>query len=153
MKYAKKLSEMSMFDAPPGAPPRSVAVMIDAQGASERLSMGFFVLPAGRTSESDYHDVDEAYFITRGKGHGHLWLNGMDKPPTRYEIEPGTSVLVPATIKHQLFNDGEEDIWLVWFFPHQPSVIGKLHEKPFSPQTWIMRKKTPADEWFPKRVP
>jgi mannose-6-phosphate isomerase-like protein (cupin superfamily) len=150
MKYAKKLREIALFDAPPGAPRRSMAVMIDAEGVPERLSMGFFVLPAGHASESDYHDVDEAYFITRGKGYGHLWLNGMDKEPARYEIEPGTSVRVPATVKHQMFNTGTEDIWLVWFFPSQPKAIGMLHEKPFSPETWIRRESTPENEWHPR---
>jgi len=123
--------------------------MIDAEGNPDKMSMGFFVLPAGRTSESDYHDADEAYFITKGKGYGLLWLEGMDKNPSRYDIEPGMSVLVPSNVKHQMVNTGKEDIWLVWFFPRQAKT-GLLHEKPFSPKTWVKRAVTPTDEWYPK---
>ena len=149
MKFAKKLNDVNLYDAPKDAPPRSVAVTIDT-GNPEELTMGLFVLPAGKKSEYDYHDIDEAYYITRGKGYGLLWVHGENKDPERYEVEPGTSVLVPAGAKHHMVNTGSEDIWLVWFFPRHPKVAGRLQSKPFSPETWIKRTTALTDEWLPK---
>ncbi len=114
------------------------------------LSMGFFVLPGGKRSEPDYHDVDEAYYITRGSGYGLLWVNGEKKRPKRYDVEPGTSVFIPARVKHQMFNTGKDDIWLVWFFPRRPKIAGKLQAQPFSPKTWVKRNTRISDEWYPR---
>ena len=76
MIYAKKLSEVSIYDAPAGAPPRSVVTSIDT-GKDEELVMGLFVLPAGKRGETDFHDIDEAYFVTRGGDMAFSGLRGM----------------------------------------------------------------------------
>ena len=149
MKYAKGLDEVPIYDAPKGAPPRSVAVMIEGED-DKMLSMGFFSVPAGKNSEPDYHDVDEAYYITKGEGCGLLWVHGNDKEPIRYEVRSGTSVFIPAKVKHQMFNTGKEDIWLVWFFPRRAKVSGKLQSLPFTPKTWVKRSLKMTNEWYPK---
>jgi len=148
MIYAKKLSEVSIYDAP-ATLPRSTGTSIDT-GKDEELVMGLFALPASKQSEIDFHDIDEAYFVTRGRGYGLLWVRGDDKEPERWEVEPGTSVFIPKNVRHQLFNTGKEDIWLVWFFPRHPKVSGKLQSHPFSRGDWVKRSATPVDEWYPK---
>ena len=144
VRYVVKLSEVPLYDAPPGEPPRSVGVLVDT-GNSDELTMGVFVLPAGRRSEVDYHDQDESYFITRGRGYELLWLQGEDGEPERFEIEAGSAVFIPKLVRHQMVNVGEEDLWLVWFFPRHVTG-GKPQRVPFSPRTWV-RREMPPDEW------
>ncbi|MDD4859697.1 MAG: cupin domain-containing protein [Dehalococcoidales bacterium] len=150
MIYTTRFSDVTIWDAPPGAPPRSSGDSLDT-GKAEQLLQGFFCLPAGEHREIDYHDIDESYFVTRGKGYGLIWTNGEDKEPERWEIEPGVSTFVPAWARHQLWNTGKEDIWLVYFFPSHPKVGGKLHSHPFSPKTWGKRTSTPPDAWYPTK--
>jgi mannose-6-phosphate isomerase-like protein (cupin superfamily) len=100
MRYVAKLGEIPIYDAPLGAPPRSVATMIDTN-KSDELTMGIFVLPPGRKSVIDYHDQDEAYFLTRGTGQELLWLHGGDKDPEQFEIEAGSAVFIPRSVRHQ----------------------------------------------------
>lgn len=149
MKYAKSLDEVTFYEAPKGAPPRSQGTLIESEN-DEMLAMGFFNLPPGGAAEPDYHDVDEAYFFTRGYGYGHLWVNGNDKEPLRYEIKPGVSVYIPAGVKHQMWNTGKEDIWEIWFFPKKVKVAGKLQKQPYSPGTWPKRSSKVTNQWYPK---
>lgn len=148
MRYVVKLGEIPIYDAPLGAPPRSVATMIDTN-KSDELTMGIFVLPPGRKSVIDYHDQDEAYFLTRGTGQELLWLHGGDKDPEQFEIEAGSAVFIPRSVRHQTVNTGSEDIWLVWFFPRHP-IGGDDTSRHFSPETWVKREM-PTGEWYPKR--
>jgi mannose-6-phosphate isomerase-like protein (cupin superfamily) len=149
MKYVVKLTEVPLYDAPAGAPPRSVASLMDT-GKTDELTMGFFVLPSGKKSLIDYHDQDEAYFITRGSGREFLWLQGEDKEPEEFEIESGSAVFIPKLVRHQMANTGQEDIWLVWFFPRH-SMGGDDPKRHFSPSTWVKREM-PRDEWHPSRA-
>jgi oxalate decarboxylase/phosphoglucose isomerase-like protein (cupin superfamily) len=149
MKYVVRLDEVPLYDAPPGEPPRSVAVMMDT-GKTEELTIGLFVLPAGKRSMIDYHDQDESYFITRGKGQELLWLREENGEPEKFEIDAGSVVFIPRTVRHQMVNTGEEDIWLVWFFPRH-SMGGDDPKHHFSPSTWV-RRQMPRDEWYPLRT-
>jgi mannose-6-phosphate isomerase-like protein (cupin superfamily) len=149
MRYVTKLGEVPLYDAPPNAPPRSVAVMIDS-GKSDELTIGVFVLPAGKTSVVDYHDLDEAYFITRGSGRELLWLHGENNKPEEFQIEAGSAVFIPRMVRHQMVNTGSEDIWLVWFFPRH-STGGDEPKRHFSPDAWV-RREMPRDEWYPPRT-
>lgn len=146
MKYVVKLTDVPLYDAPPGEPARSTAEMIDTKRTDE-LTMGLFVLPPGHKSVVDYHDQDEAYFLTRGAGLELLWLHG-DGTPEQFEIEAGSAVFVPRSVKHQMVNTGDEPIWLVWFFPRHP-MSGDDAKRHFSSTTWIKREM-PSDEWYPR---
>jgi oxalate decarboxylase/phosphoglucose isomerase-like protein (cupin superfamily) len=147
MRHVVRLNDTPLYDAPVGVPPRSVGALIDTLKADE-LTMGLFVLPPGQKSVIDYHDQDEAYFLTRGAGSELLWLHGENKDPEKFEIEAGSAVLVPKYVRHQMVNTGNEPIWLVWFFPRHPTG-GDDATRHFSSTTWI-KKKMPIGEWYPR---
>jgi oxalate decarboxylase/phosphoglucose isomerase-like protein (cupin superfamily) len=121
--------------------------MIDT-GNSDELTMGVFVLPPGCRSVVDYHDQDEAYFFTRGKGYEFLWLHGENEQPELFEIEAGSAMFIPKFVRHQMANTGDEDIWVVWFFPRHSTAGDDPHHH-FSPMRWVKRKM-PTDQWYPR---
>jgi len=108
-----KSSEVPIYTAPPGHPPRKIQILIDDKTVgSKDITMGFFILPPGKESVPDVHPgIEEVYYVTQGRGY-----IVMDNE--RYELEPGASVYIPPGVKHQSFNTGGEELKYLWIFPH-----------------------------------
>lgn len=80
----------------------------------ESLRGGWYHLAAGASNPPDVHAVDEIYFITEGSAE--IELDG-----ERLRLEPGDTVLVPAGCHHQIHNDGDTELVLVFLFSPPPA--------------------------------
>jgi mannose-6-phosphate isomerase-like protein (cupin superfamily) len=80
----------------------------------DALRGGWYHLAAGASNPPDVHAVDEIYFITEGTADIEL-----DGEHTR--LQPGDTVLVPAGCHHQLHNDGDGELVLVFLFSPPPA--------------------------------
>lgn len=80
--------------------------------ASERLSVGLAVWPAGSVDRQRPHAEDEVYYVISGRGSIHV--GGDDRA-----VQPGTLVFVAAGVEHR-FHDIEEDLRVLvfWSPPH-----------------------------------
>ena len=72
------------------------------------LSMGFqTIAPGGRIREHS-HDSQIELQICH-KGLGHALVDGI-----RHELVPGTSCFLGYNVKHEIFNDGDDDLVMMW---------------------------------------
>ncbi len=80
----------------------------------DALRGGWYHLAAGATNPPDVHEVDEMYFITAGAAQ--IELDGEYR-----RLSPGDTVLVPAGCHHQIVNDGDDELVLVFLFSPPPA--------------------------------
>lgn len=80
--------------------------------ASEKLSVGLAIWPAGATDRQRPHVQDEVYYVISGRGA--IRVDREDRP-----LRPGSLVFVPAGVEHR-FHDIEEDmrVLVFWAPPH-----------------------------------
>jgi mannose-6-phosphate isomerase-like protein (cupin superfamily) len=80
--------------------------------ASEKLSVGLSVWPAGSVDRQTPHEEDEVYYIIAGRGH--IRVGAEDR-----RISPGSLVFVAAHVEHR-FHDIEQDLRVLvfWSPPH-----------------------------------
>ena len=81
--------------------------------ASEKLSVGLSVWPAGSIDRQQPHREDEVYYIIGGRGL--IEVAGEDRP-----VKPGSLVFVAAGVRHH-FHQIEEDLRVLvfWAPPHR----------------------------------
>jgi mannose-6-phosphate isomerase-like protein (cupin superfamily) len=82
--------------------------------ASDKLSVGLSVWPAGSSDGQQPHDQDEVYYVISGRG----TIRVADEDRA---VKAGTLVFVAAHVRHR-FHDIEEDIRVLvfWAPPHTP---------------------------------
>ncbi len=80
--------------------------------ASERLSVGLAVWPAGSADNQQPHREDEVYYVISGRGV--IRVEDEDRP-----VKAGSLVFVGAGVEHR-FHDIEEDLRVLvfWAPPH-----------------------------------
>jgi mannose-6-phosphate isomerase-like protein (cupin superfamily) len=80
--------------------------------ASEKLSVGLAVWPAGSTDRQRPHQEDEVYYVISGRGV--IRVASEDRP-----VSTGSLVFVAAGVEHR-FHDIEEDLRVLvfWAPPH-----------------------------------
>lgn len=80
--------------------------------ASEKLSVGLAVWPAGSTDRQQPHREDEVYYVISGRGV--IRVAGEDRA-----VYAGSLVFVAAGVEHR-FHDIEEDLRVLvfWAPPH-----------------------------------
>lgn len=80
--------------------------------ASEKLSVGLAVWPAGATDRQQPHQEDEVYYVISGRGA--IRVAGEDRP-----VKAGSLVFVAAGVEHR-FHDIAEDLRVLvfWAPPH-----------------------------------
>jgi mannose-6-phosphate isomerase-like protein (cupin superfamily) len=80
--------------------------------ASDKLSVGLAVWPAGSTDRQRPHREDEVYYVLSGRGT--IRVADEDRP-----VQPGSLVFVGAEVEHR-FHDIEEDLRVLvfWAPPH-----------------------------------
>jgi mannose-6-phosphate isomerase-like protein (cupin superfamily) len=80
--------------------------------ASEKLSVGLAVWPAGATDRQQPHREDEVYYVISGRGL--IQVAGEDR-----DVQAGSLVFVAAGVEHR-FHDIEEDLRVLvfWAPPH-----------------------------------
>jgi mannose-6-phosphate isomerase-like protein (cupin superfamily) len=80
--------------------------------ASDKLSVGLAVWPAGKPDRQKPHREDEVYYVISGRGK--IKVDGEDRP-----VKPGSMVFVATGVEHR-FHDIEEDLRVLvfWAPPH-----------------------------------
>lgn len=78
---------------------------------------GWYRLAAGTSNPPDVHTVHEMYFIHQGEAQ--IVLDG-----EVHRMGPGDTVVVPPGCHHQITNDGDEELVLVFLFAPPPPVRG-----------------------------
>ena len=80
--------------------------------ASDKLSVGLSVWPAGTIDGQLPHEEDEVYYVISGRGS--IRVADEDRP-----VKPGSLVFVAAHVEHR-FHDIEEDLRVLvfWAPPH-----------------------------------
>jgi len=83
--------------------------------ASDNLSVGLAVWPAGSTDLQRPHHEDEVYYVIGGRGT--INVAGEDRP-----VKAGSLVFVAAEVEHR-FHDIEEELRVLvfWAPPHNVS--------------------------------
>jgi quercetin dioxygenase-like cupin family protein len=77
------------------------------------LSMGYqSIAPGGRVREHSHGDQVELQICFRGQGH--VMVDGV-----RHTLVPGTACFLGYDVKHEIVNDGAEDLVMLWVItPH-----------------------------------
>ena len=101
------------------------------------LSMGYqTIAPGGRIREHSHGDQIELQICFRG--HGHVLVDG-----TRHPLVPGTACFLGYDVKHEIVNDGADDLVMMWVItPHgledffkaigRPRTVGEPAPQPFA---------------------
>ncbi|MEE2993334.1 MAG: cupin domain-containing protein [Gemmatimonadota bacterium] len=93
---------------------------------SQKMVTGLWQLYPGHESERDIHpDADEIYYVVSGEGT--LVLDEEE-----YTVRQGMSVLIPANVHHQSFNNGDEN--LIYYYIFAPPPSGPTKQKA---QGWV----------------
>lgn len=71
------------------------------------LALGFSILPPGGKSDEHAHVEGEAFFVLSGAGR--MTAGGREA-----QLIPGTAAWSPPGESHQLINDGEETLKVLW---------------------------------------
>jgi mannose-6-phosphate isomerase-like protein (cupin superfamily) len=81
--------------------------------ASDKLSVGLSVWPAGTVDGQQPHDEDEVYYVIEGRGM--IRVAGEERP-----VKAGSLVFVAAHVEHR-FHDIEQDLRVLvfWAPPHR----------------------------------
>src|SRR5919197_1544877 len=74
----------------------------------QTLSMGYqTIAPGGRVREHSHGDQIELQICFRGRGH--VVVDG-----TRHALVPGTACFLGHDVKHEIVNDGVDDLVMLW---------------------------------------
>ena len=78
-----------------------------------QLAMGYqTIAPGGRVREHSHGDQVELQICFRG--HGHVLVDGK-----RHALVPGTACFLGYDVKHEIVNDGPDDLVMMWVItPH-----------------------------------
>jgi len=92
------------------------------------LSMGYqTIAPGGRVREHSHGDQIELQICFRGRGH--VLVDGR-----RHPLVPGTACFLGYDVKHEIVNDGAEDLVMMWVItPHGLEDFFKAIGRPRTP--------------------
>ena len=97
------------IELPNGSFSRMLVTGARAQGAT--ASLGYSVFRPGTELGSVAHQTEEVAYVASGSGR--LRLDDGD-----VEFRAGDALHIPAGVWHAVVNDGEEDVVMVFGFPH-----------------------------------
>ena len=107
------------------------------------LSMGYqTIAPGGRVREHSHGDQIELQICFRGRGH--VLVDGK-----RHPLVPGTACFLGYDVKHEIVNDGADDLVMMWVItPHgledffkaigRPRTVGEAAPEPFARPTDVV---------------
>jgi quercetin dioxygenase-like cupin family protein len=82
--------------------------LFPANTRSEALSMGYqTVAIGGRVRDHSHADQIELQICFRGRGH-------VIVDQVRHELVPGTACFLGYDVKHEIVNDGDEELVMMW---------------------------------------
>ena len=77
------------------------------QGYDESIAAGFTILPPGSHSDLTGHEEGELFYVISGEGK--IFVDGETK-----ELYPTASVWTPPYKVHQLINDSDQELKILW---------------------------------------
>jgi quercetin dioxygenase-like cupin family protein len=86
-------------------------VINHASVGGTQSSLGYSVFRPGTVTSSVCHTVEELAFVVAGRGELRL-----DDGPVAFG--PGQALFIPAQLWHAVANTGDEDVVMVFTFPH-----------------------------------
>jgi len=102
-----------------------VQFLVDAvQAGSERLLLGWTVLPPGARHDRHRHPNADEFFIVLS-GHGLIYTDGEDQPAAEGDV-----VLTRRGHWHGFNNTGDQDVTLVWGWSGAGSLEAAGYELP-----------------------
>jgi len=101
---------------------RKVSLLVSKENCgAEHISSGSFWLSPGHETVADIHpDAEEIYYVVSGEGK--LVMDG-----EQFRVSKGMTVYIPTGVKHQSFNDGDEE--LVYFYVFAPPPTGAAKQQ------------------------
>jgi quercetin dioxygenase-like cupin family protein len=82
--------------------------LVPANTGFEGLAMGYqSVAPGGRVREHSHGEQIELQICFRGRGR--VLVDGASHP-----LEPGTACFLGYDVKHEIINEGDEDLVMLW---------------------------------------
>jgi len=80
--------------------------IIESTTGAKNFSMLFDEIDAGHSHAEEVHEEEQGYFILRGRAT--VMIEGRD-----YDVEPDTSIFIPAHTAHQIRNTGTDTLRLL----------------------------------------
>jgi quercetin dioxygenase-like cupin family protein len=105
------LESVDKIDLPGGSWSRMVVTGKTAADANV-ASLGYSVFTPGTELAAVRHETEEFAYVL--SGHGELRLD--DAPAVGFA--PGDGIFIPAHVWHAVANTGDEDVVMVFGFPH-----------------------------------
>lgn len=103
------LDQVEPISLPKGSWSRMV--LTDATVAGNQSSLGYSVFRPGTVTQPVAHEVEELAFVISGSGELRL-----DEGAVEFTAEEG--LFIPARVWHAVANTGDEDLVMVFTFPH-----------------------------------
>ena len=103
------LDSVPDIELPNGSFSRMLVTGERAAGAT--ASLGYSVFRPGTELGSVAHETEEFAYVARGAGRLRL-------DDGEVEFRPGDALHIPAGVWHAVVNDGDEDVVMVFGFPH-----------------------------------
>jgi quercetin dioxygenase-like cupin family protein len=103
------LDSVPDIELPNGSFSRMLVTGDRARGATS--SLGYSVFRPGTELDSVAHETEEVAYVASGRGR--LQLDEGD-----VELGAGDALHIPPGVWHSVVNDGEEDLIMVFGFPH-----------------------------------
>lgn len=104
------LESVEPVELPRGSWSRMVLTQATAPQTSS--SLGYSVFRPGTVTASVSHQVEELAFVLSGRGELQLESGGA------IPYQPGEALYIPAGTWHAVANTGDEDVVMVFTFPH-----------------------------------
>jgi quercetin dioxygenase-like cupin family protein len=105
------LDDVEAIELPNGSWSRMV-VTRESTGGANAASLGYSVFTPGTELGLVRHETEEVAHVL--SGHGELRLDGGE--PVRFRA--GDALFIPAGVWHAVVNTSEEDVAMVFGFPH-----------------------------------
>lgn len=77
---------------------------------SSAMTLGVTEIPVGSIELKHHHPEPEVYYFIAGKGRVII-------DAVTYDVQPGSSLFIPGNADHEVINDGDVPLKLVWVFP------------------------------------
>jgi quercetin dioxygenase-like cupin family protein len=97
------------IELPNGSFSRMLVTHERAEGAT--ASLGYSVFRPGTELGSVAHETEEFAYVVAGRGRLELDDGGL-------EFRAGQALHIPAGVWHAVVNDGDEDVVMIFGFPH-----------------------------------
>jgi quercetin dioxygenase-like cupin family protein len=116
-KFVFKITDVPFLETPDGGMRDSFMITEETSGAQE-MTAGIVFVKAHARSRVDTHDVEELFYVVKGKA-----KMTFDGKPT--DVEAGDLILMPTHVAHNVINDSDKPWIAVWAILDKTSNLGE----------------------------